>query len=184
MNEGVDVGQKEQIAEAFESSVGRIGYAKTTLDEVARELHISKKTIYVHFDSKQEIYGYLVAQQAAREQAALRGMISVLPDQRAKAEALLKYVLSMSRAHIAETSEDEWLQEYEIAADSFRKANGDLLREVVAEGIASGEFAAGDVDLVEKMVAAMLLEYVVLVNADPAYDRDAELVERVLRFIG
>lgn len=30
----------------------------------------------------------------------------------------------------------------------------------------------------------MLLEYVVMVNADPAYDRDEELVERVLRFIG
>ena len=50
--------------------------------------------------------------------------------------------------------------------------------------IASGEFAPGDAGLVEKMVAAMLLEYVVMVNADPAYDRDEELVERVLRFIG
>ena len=33
----------------------------------------------------------------------------------------------------------------------------------------SGEFRAGDATLVEKMIAAMLVEYLVLVNADPAY---------------
>ena len=43
---------------------------------------------------------------------------------------------------------------------------------------------AGDADLVEKMVAAMILEYVVMVNSDPSYDRDEELVERIVRFVG
>ena len=178
------MGQKEQIAETFERHVGQFGYAKTNLDDVARELHISKKTIYVHFDGKREIYAYVVERQAAREQIHLRGMIADLPSSRAKAEALVKFVIGMARNHIAETTQDEWLQEYEIAADSFAKANGDLLREVVAAGIDSGEFAPGDASLVEKMIAAMVLEYVVLVNSDPAFDRDVELVERILRFIG
>ncbi len=176
--------QKEEIAQTFERYVARLGYAKTTLDDVARELHISKKTIYVHFDGKREIYGYIVERQAAAEQKRLRAMVAELPGHRARAEALLKFVIGSARAHIAETSEAEWLQEYEIAADAFAKANGDLLREIVAEGISAGEFAAGDPDLVEKMCKAMLLEYVVMVNANPAYDRDAELVERLLRFIG
>jgi AcrR family transcriptional regulator len=178
------MGQKEEIAEAFERHVGRFGYAKTTLDEIARELHISKKTIYVYFDGKREIYGYIVERQAKREQTKLRAMVADLPTHREKAEALLSFVIGSARAHIAETSEAEWLQEYEIAADAFAKANGDLLREVVEEGIASGEFSGGDAGLVERMVSAMVLEYVQLVNSQPEYDRDAELVERVLRFIG
>ena len=33
------------------------------------------------------------------------------------------------------------------------------------------------------MIAAMLVEYLLLVNADPAYDRDAELLERIVRFV-
>lgn len=176
--------QKDKIAEAFERSVGRVGYAKTNLDDVARELHISKKTIYVHFDGKREIYGHIVEQQAAREQMRMRAMVAALPNHRARAEALLKFVIGSARAHIAETTEAEWLAEYEIAADAFAKANGDLLREIVTEGIAAGEFAQGDADLVEKMCRAMLLEYTQLVNAKPEYDRDDELVERVLRFIG
>ncbi len=176
--------QKDQIAETFEAFVGRVGYAKTNLDDVARELHISKKTIYVHFDGKREIYSTIVERQASTEQRKLRAMVAELPNHRARAEALLKFVIGAARAHIAETSEAEWLAEYEIAADAFAKANGDLLREIVAEGIGAGEFADGDPNLVEKMCRAMLLEYTLMVNANPAYDRDSELVERVLRFIG
>ena len=38
--------------------------------------------------------------------------------------------------------------------------------------------------LVEKMCAAMIVEYLVMVNADPSYDRDTELLARINRFIG
>ncbi len=176
--------QKDQIAQTFERHVARVGYAKATLDDVAKELHISKKTIYVHFDGKRDIYAAIVERQAATEQRKLRAMVAELPDHRARVEALLKFVIGSARAHIAETSESEWLAEYEIAADAFAKANGDLLREIVSEGIEAGEFVPGDAELVEKMCRAMVLEYTLMVNAQPEYDRDAELVERVLRFIG
>ena len=176
--------QKEQIAQVFERLVGEVGYAKTTLDDVARELHISKKTIYVHYDGKREIYGHIVARQAAKEQARLRQLVAPLPCHRARVEAVLRLVIESARGHIAETTADEWLQEYEVAADAFAKANGDLLRELVSDGMRDGEFASGDAQLVEQMIRAMLLDYVVMVNADPSYDRDDELVERIVRFIG
>jgi len=175
---------QQRIAEVFERHVNSHGYAGTTLDEVARELKISKKTIYVHFDGKRDIYAYVVARQAKREKARLAATVATLPTYAARVEAAMRYVLSSARAHIAETSEDEWLSEYEIAADAFRKANGDLLCELVQGGMDADEFRAGDATLVEKMVGAMIIEYLLLVNADPAYDRDTELVERISRFVG
>jgi AcrR family transcriptional regulator len=178
------VATKQEIADVFEKHVSRFGYAKTSLDEVARSMHISKKTIYVHFAGKRELYGYIVEQQAALQKAQLKSSVAELPDNRAKVETLVKFVISSARAHIAETTADEWMQEYEIAADAFTKANGDLIREFVSAGMSAGEFPAGDADLVEKMVAAMILEYVVMVNSDPGYDRDEELVERIVRFVG
>ena len=175
---------QQQIAEVFERHVDRFGYDKTTLDEVAREMKISKKTIYVHFSSKREIYAYLVERQAAREKMRLAAAVATLPTYAARVEAVMQFVLGSARAHIAETSRDEWLREYEIAADAFRKANGDLIRELVQAGMDAGEFTPGDASLVEKMIAAMIVEYLLLVNADPSYDRDAELLERIRRFIG
>jgi AcrR family transcriptional regulator len=178
------VGQKEEIARVFEKHLTRYGYAKTTLDDVAREMHISKKTIYTHFDGKRDIYAYLVEGMAATEKTKLAAAVATLPTYSARIEAVMTYVLQAGRAHIDETSETEWAQELEIAGDAFRKANGDLMRELVQAGMDAGEFATGDAALVEKMCAAMIVEYLVMVNADPSYDRDAELLERIRRFVG
>ena len=175
---------QQQIAEVFERHVSHFGYDKTTLDEVAREMKISKKTIYVHFGGKREIYEYIVERQAAREKMRLAATVATLPTYSARVEAVMRFLLGQGRAHIAETGRDEWLHEYEIAADAFRQAHGELIREILEAGMASGEFAPGDAALAEKMIAVMMLEYLVIVNADPAYDRDAELLERILRFIG
>ena len=176
--------QKEQIAETFERHIARFGYAKTTLDEIAREMHISKKTIYVHFDGKREIYEYIVKRRADQERLRMKALVGQLRTNREKVETLMRFVISSARAHIAETTEADWLQEYEIAADAFKKAHGDLLRELVEAGMQDDEFPAGDPQLVEKMVAAMVVEYLIMVNAEPGYDRDDELMERILRFIG
>ena len=174
---------KQQIAEAFERQLGRVGYDRTTLDDVARELHISKKTIYVHFDGKRDIYAHLVSGQAAREKMRLASAVASLPTYSAKVEAVVTFVLRSARAHIENTGREEWLREYEIAADAFRQANGELLRELIAEGMSAGEFAAGDPVFVERMVAAMVLDYIVMVNEDPSLDRDAELIERIGKFL-
>lgn len=176
--------QKEQIAEVFEKHLARRGYAKTTLDEVARELHISKKTIYTHFDGKRDIYAHLVNRIAAAEKARLKADVADLPTYSARIEAVVRVVLQMGRTHVEETSESDWLQELEIAGDAFRQANGDLIRELLEAGMRAGEFPEGDAALVEKMCAAMIVEYLVMVNADPSYDRDDELLQRIHRFIG
>ena len=175
---------KQQIAETFERHVNEHGYQKANLDEVARELKISKKTIYVHFDGKRDIYAYVVARQAQQMKMQLAASVALLPTYAARLEQVMRSTLEQARAHVMKTSEEEWLAEYEIAADAFRKANGDLIRELVQGGMDAGEFAGGDAALVEKMVAAMIVEYLLLVNADPAYDRDTELLERIGRFVG
>jgi len=173
-----------RIADSFERHVASHGYDKANLDDVARELKISKKTIYVHFDGKRDIYAHVVARQAEHMKTQLAASVAPLPTYAARVEAAVQSLLDVARTHIAKTGEAEWLREYEIAADAFRKANGDLLRDLVQGGMEAGEFKAGDASLVEKMIAAMIVEYLLLVNADPSYDRDAELLERIVRFVG
>ena len=175
---------RQQIAEVFRRRVDEVGYARTTLDDVARTMRISKKTIYVHFDGKRDIYAYIVERQAAGEKRRLGAMLAALPTNAAKVEAALRIVIDMGRRHVEETEREEWLAEYEVAADAFRKANGDLIRELIQAGMDSGEFGPGDAELVERMVAAMVIEYLLAVRDDVTYDRDEELVARILRFIG
>lgn len=175
---------QQQIAEVFRRRVEDVGYAKATLDDVARAMKISKKTIYVHFAGKRDIYAWIVERQAAEEKRRLTAMLAALPTCRTKVEAALRILLDMGRRHVEETGREEWLEEYEVAADVFRKANGDLLRELVQSGMDGGEFPAGDAGLVERMVTAMVIEYLLAVREDAGYDRDEELLERIFRFIG
>ena len=175
---------QQQIAEVFRRRVEEVGYSGTTLDDVARALRISKKTIYVHFGGKREIYAYIVERQAAQEKARLTAMLAALPTYAARVEAAVRIVIDTGRRHVEETEREEWLAQYEVAADAFRKANGDLIRELVQAGMDSGEFPAGDARLVEQMVTAMVVEYMLIVRDDPSYDRDEELLARILRFIG
>jgi AcrR family transcriptional regulator len=175
---------QKEIAEVFRRRVEEVGYAKATLDDVARSLKMSKKTIYVHFGGKREIYAYIVERQAAQEKARLGAMLAALPTCAARVEAAVRVVIDMGRRHVEETGREEWLAQYEVAADAFRKAHGDLIRELVQTGMDSGEFSPGDAALVEQMVTAMVIEYLLQVREDPSYDRDEELVARIIRFIG
>jgi len=172
-----------QIVDTFEEHVRRSGYDKANLDDVARELRISKKTIYAHFESKRDLYGRVVARQALQEKARLSSAAHALPDYTSRIGVVVRSVIAMGRAHVRKTSEEEWLHEYAIAADAFRQATGELLCEFAQGGMDSGELSAGDPVLVEKMVAAMIVEYLMIVNSDSGYDRDDELVARIVKFV-
>jgi AcrR family transcriptional regulator len=48
-------GTRDLILDAAERLIGVLGYSKTTMDDVAREAGVGKRTIYVHFPSKEEV---------------------------------------------------------------------------------------------------------------------------------
>lgn len=164
--------------------MARDGYEGTTLDAVAAELHISKKTIYVHFAGKRDIYASLVAGQAQREKLRLAAAVADVPSIPERTAVILTLVLEAARQHINEVGAEEWMREYDVAADAFRAAYGELLAEAFAEGVRAGVFTDGDPALVTRMVTALMVDYVVAVREDPTLDRDEELVDRVMGFLG
>jgi AcrR family transcriptional regulator len=50
-----ETGTRDLILDAVERLIGVLGYSKTTMDDVAREAGVGKRTIYVHFPSKEEV---------------------------------------------------------------------------------------------------------------------------------
>ena len=73
----------------------------------------------------------------------------------------------------------------ERAGDVPRYRKDRVPVEVVAEPVPAARLDVGfEPGLVERMVTAMILEYILGVREDLAYDRDEELLARILRFIG
>ncbi len=63
--------QARRILDAALTCIGRVGLAKTTLDDVAREAGCARATVYRCFPNKQQLLSALVA----REAAALRDVV-------------------------------------------------------------------------------------------------------------
>jgi AcrR family transcriptional regulator len=175
---------KDQIADVFEKHVERFGYQKTTLDEVARELRISKKTLYAFFDGKADIYRYVVERIARQSRSQLAAAVAGMPTFGEKLTGVVRLAIGTARAHVEETSAGEWRAQFEVADDAFREAMGSLLAELVAGGVEAAVFPAQDVGLTVRMVGAMLVEYALMLRDDPGYDRDEELTAAIRRFIG
>jgi len=64
MTEEEKAERREMILEAARKRFQRFGYSKTTMDEIAGDAGISKGTIYLYFESKEDIFNELLAGEA------------------------------------------------------------------------------------------------------------------------
>lgn len=175
---------RDQIADTFERHVGRFGYAKATVEDVAAELGISKKTIYEHFSSKRDLYLYVVERVSMAWRSELRASITDVPTWGAKLEAVMAMVIAGARQHIEETAKSDWQQEYEIVGEALIKAVDEVVHEILRAGTDAGEFALRDSDVANRLVRVLVLEYTMMIRDEPQLDLDADVVAAVRRFMG
>lgn len=55
MSQGSPATTRDAILDAADRLLGRLGFKKTTLDDLARESGVGRRTIYLHFASKEEV---------------------------------------------------------------------------------------------------------------------------------
>jgi AcrR family transcriptional regulator len=76
---------KPDVAELVVDAAGRLfftaGFSRTSMDDLARELRISKKTIYRHFPGKRSVLAAVLDRQFARVEKALAEAVEVSADE-------------------------------------------------------------------------------------------------------
>ena len=55
--------KKEQIIEAARNLFHQFGFKKVSMDEIAKEAGVTKKTIYMYFSSKEELLKYFIQEE-------------------------------------------------------------------------------------------------------------------------
>jgi AcrR family transcriptional regulator len=55
--------KKEQIIEAARKLFHKYGFKKVSMDEIAKEAGVTKKTIYIYFNSKEELLKYFIQEE-------------------------------------------------------------------------------------------------------------------------
>lgn len=150
---------REQVFAAFVDLVGERSFEAITMAQIAQRAGVGRTTIYHHFKDKDAV---VVAFATHETNRYLDDLASVLADAADPPERLRRYL----RHHLAEGEQFHLglgPQVYGLlSADSLREirehvvAVEAVLREIVADGVASGQFVTTDAAAVVPLIHSCL----------------------------
>ena len=150
--EHVEPDTRERILVVAERLFRQIGYQKTTVADIAKELRMSPANVYRFFDSKKAIHeGVARIMMGGVEEAAQAIMNRPGP----AAERMRELLTTVNRMNTERYVGDNKLHEMvEIAMEeswevcvAHMQTITETIAGVIAQGVASGEFAVTDVPL-------------------------------------
>jgi len=137
--------RRESILDAADRLLARLGAPKTTVDDLAREAGISRRTVYVHFASRQEILRSSSERALERVLAELRSIAAAQdpPESRLRrlllARILLRFDVPGHRRGPDERLAEAWVAWLERRERWFH-SEARILADVLEEGRRAGAF--------------------------------------------
>jgi AcrR family transcriptional regulator len=173
---------KDEIALTFMGLAVRYGFRRTAVEDVAKALRISKKTIYEHFPSKDALLEYALELGALEQR---RRVESLLTEATALGRALevARIALSDARAGFAQNPGVELVDPPEIQTRVNDRVYGPMVRDLLAQGVAAGEFQIADIDVTSRFVQAIGMEAVRQIHDDPESHHEEATVLAIRRLI-
>ncbi len=174
---------RDEIADSFLRHLRHFGFRKTSVEDIAKDLHISKKTIYVHFDSKDEIYRYVTERLAAEERRRIATLLGDRETYREKLEGLIGVVFEFARSWWEQNRESEFVERYQVGEQAFLDAYTELIREYVGEGTAAGEFTVDDVEMTVRFIGGLILAGSRMLREDATVVPESHVAKAVDRLL-
>jgi AcrR family transcriptional regulator len=150
ISEHIEPDTRERILVVAERLFRQIGYQKTTVADIAKELRMSPANVYRFFDSKKAIHEGVAqalmseVEQAAQTIAATSGPAS------ARLRELMTSIHHMNaERYVGDSKMHEMVEiameeDWDVCVAHMERITG-TIGSVIAEGAASGEFEVADV---------------------------------------
>jgi TetR/AcrR family transcriptional regulator, cholesterol catabolism regulator len=174
---------RERIADSFENHLEQFGFRKTSVEDIAKDLHISKKTIYVHFESKDDIYKHVIERRAAEDRQRIAAELADRLTYGAKVEGLIGIVFDFTRDWWRRNRDSELVQRYQVGEQAFLDAYTELIREYVHKGVQNGEFTAEDNEITVRFVSGLILAGTRMLHEDTDLEIEPPVVDAVNRLL-
>ena len=144
--------KRERIVAAAVDLFYHQGYGKTTLEQVANELQVTKPFIYAHFASKNELLVEICSRAINLAHESLNRAMAKDASATERLETVVRDFLTavltnQPHAMIYSREEKELEQKDRDAINQLRRGFDKRLVELIELGVKSGEFHADDVQL-------------------------------------
>ena len=173
---------KDEIAATFMDLAFRFGYRRTAVEDVARALRISKKTIYEYFPGKAALLEYALELGAQRQRLRVESRLTE-PTALARALQVVSIALADARAFFESRPSAEMIEPPGLQAQVNERVYGPMVRELLEQGVAAGEFQIGDVGMTTRFVLVVGMEAVRLIRDDPTDHPEAATIQAIRRLI-
>lgn len=173
---------KDDIAGKFLELALRFGYRRTTISDVATSLRISKKTVYDFFESKDELLAYALGLAARAQRARVQSTLTA-PTVLGRIEQVVSIALQDVRRFYESNPHAEMLEPDELAERINQQVFLPMVRDLIVEGVASGEFELPDVEYTAAFAYAIGMEAVRIIREDTAQRPEAAALESLRRLV-
>lgn len=155
---------RARIVATAERLFREIGFQKTTVGDIARELRMSPANVYRFFGSKAEIHVAVAGQLMGEVEAAAGRIAHGAGSAATRLRALVLSIESMNAdRYIADRKLHDMveaaLDEHWPAIDEHIDRIEALFESIIAAGMESGEFKRGDAGLAAKLVHAACIRF-------------------------
>jgi AcrR family transcriptional regulator len=141
---------RERILDAADRLLGRYGYQKTTADDLAREANIGRRTVYVHFTSKEEIFLASIDRVVERLIDELKRVLysGGAPDERLRRMLMTRILFRFDAVQSYHQSLDDMFSvlrgAYLDRRDRYISSEADVFVHVLTEGERAGRLNVRD----------------------------------------
>ncbi|GAF03985.1 TetR/AcrR family transcriptional regulator [Saccharicrinis fermentans] len=184
-NESVRV----SILEAAQSLFAKFGYKKTTMEDIALELHKGKSSLYYYFKNKEEIFQAVID----KEQGELISKLKVVVESdKNPQEKLNDYVLTRMKTISEQNNYFKALTDERFGGIEFvktvkettEKAEVEMIELIINEGIADGSFHMKNVHMGAMAIALALKGVEIpMFKAANKYEDMVEQVQNILNIL-
>lgn len=173
--------KKDIVIHASRNLFSAHGFKKVTMDEIAKESRVTKKTIYSYFKDKNDLIKYFLYEE-------IDNMKNIVNEIDNKSISAIDKVNQMIYSLLEYRKDSELLNKFneeslDIDRECLKILNDSIISEIknlLEKGISSGEINACDVDLVSfliyKLYVAVMFEW------DKPIEKD-EVTQSVMKFL-
>jgi AcrR family transcriptional regulator len=164
VSEHIEGDTRERILEVAERLFRQIGYLKTTVGDIAKELRMSPANVYRFFESKKAIHQAVAQGLMGEVELEAQRIVAKPGTARERFRELLttvnrmnteRYVVDSKLHEMVEIAMEE---DWEVCVSHIHRVT-ETIGAVIAQGVATGEFEAPDVPLAALCTCTAMIRF-------------------------
>ena len=186
--EHTEIDTRERILVVAERLFRELGYQKTTVGDIAKELHMSPANVYRFFDSKKAIHEGVARTLMGEVEVEGRRIVAQPGPAKPRLRELLKTVNRMNTERYVGDNKLHEMVEIAMEEDwdvcvAHIECITRIIGEVIAQGVASGEFEAPDLPLAALCTCTGMMRFFHPQMIAQAINKPTASIEQMIDFI-